>query len=47
MSLLFTDLGNTTCSQVKDDTAAYLSKQCAALTSHRSLMMEAPQVWRP
>lgn len=27
--------------------AAYLSKQCAALTSQRSLMMEAPQVWRP
>lgn len=27
--------------------AAYLSKQCAALTSQRSLMIEAPQVWRP
>lgn len=26
---------------------AYLSKQCAALTSQRSLRMEAPQVWRP
>lgn len=24
--------------------AAYLSKQCAALTSQRSLIMEAPQV---
>lgn len=27
--------------------ASYLSKQCAALTSQRSLMIVAPHVWRP